>query len=125
MPLFARNVASSRSMLIPYLQSKTGHTKSQRVSTYSQAPSISGLSEMTFRSDVSSYDPRVGDLKQIREGLARLDSYKLEKQRYTASQQKADDLNKLALGAKLDRALNRRMGNQDAIMRPRAIKEKA
>lgn len=35
------------------------------------------------------------------------------------NQEKTDNLSKLALGAKLDRALGRRMGGQDAVMRPR------
>ena len=35
------------------------------------------------------------------------------------SAQKTEDLSKLALGAKLERALGRRMGGQDAVMRDR------
>lgn len=107
---------------------KSVPVKAKRISTYSQAPSISALSaasKSTYKSNTSSEDSRVGDLKQIREGFARLDSQKLQKQRYTASQQKTDDLSKLALGAKLDRALDRRMDNQDAVMRTSVIKEKA
>jgi hypothetical protein len=35
------------------------------------------------------------------------------------SQEKTENLSKLALGAKLERALGRRMGSQDAVMRDR------
>lgn len=38
--------------------------------------------------------------------------------------QKTDDMSKLALGAKLDRALARRMSGQDAVFRPKVLEEK-
>lgn len=37
--------------------------------------------------------------------------------------EKTENLSKLALGAKLERALGRRMGGQDAVMRERKPKE--
>jgi len=43
----------------------------------------------------------------------------LSKQRVILSEEKTANLSKLALGAKLDRALDRRMTGQDAVMRPR------
>lgn len=43
----------------------------------------------------------------------------LSQQRVTLSDEKTANMNKLALGAKLDRALERRMSGQDAVMRPR------
>lgn len=39
---------------------------------------------------------------------------RLEKQRYQLSEQKVDEINTIALGAKVERALNRRMTGQDA-----------
>jgi len=43
----------------------------------------------------------------------------LSKQRVVLSEDKAANLNTLALGAKLERALGRRMTGQDAVMRSR------
>ena len=41
----------------------------------------------------------------------------LSSQRVTLSEEKTDAMSKLALGAKLERALDRRMTAQDAVMR--------
>lgn len=38
-------------------------------------------------------------------------------QRFVPTDEKSDNLNKLALGAKVERALGRRMSSQDAVMR--------
>jgi len=38
--------------------------------------------------------------------------------------EKSDNLNKLALGAKVERALGRRMTSQDAVMRKPSLSEK-
>lgn len=43
----------------------------------------------------------------------------LAQQRVVLSEEKWANMSKLALGAKLDRALNRRMTGQDAVMRKR------
>lgn len=50
----------------------------------------------------------------------------LTKQRFIPSTEKTDNLSKLALGAKVERALGRRMTGQDAVMRAKpAMSEKA
>jgi hypothetical protein len=41
------------------------------------------------------------------------------------TEEKSDNLNKLALGAKVERALGRRMTGQDAVMRKPVLDEKA
>ena len=64
-------------------------------------------------------DPRLQDIKDLHQGLARLDSTRLQQQRYTPSAEKNESLSKLALGAKVERALGRRMTGQDAVLRPR------
>jgi len=46
--------------------------------------------------------------------LARLEEPRLTNQRYVVSENKKEEISKLALGAKLERALNRRMSGQDA-----------
>jgi len=57
------------------------------------------------------------EITHITQGLDRLENKHLAQQRFVPSAQKSEDLSKLALGAKLERALGRRMGNQDAVMR--------
>jgi len=44
---------------------------------------------------------------------------RLDKQRYIMSDNKGEEVSKLALGAKVDRALSRRMVGQDAVFRPK------
>ena len=73
----------------------------------------------------------MAEIKELGQGLDRLKDKRLEQQRFVASAQKTDELSKLALGAKLERALGRRMTTQDAVMRvkprkpSRPIDEKA
>lgn len=86
---------------------------SVRLSTYSMAPS---LTPTTQTSD--STGERV-DLRQIATGLDRMENKALASQRVMLSEEKTDNMKKLALGAKLERALDRRMSSQDAVMRPR------
>ncbi|CAJ2510524.1 Uu.00g133330.m01.CDS01 [Anthostomella pinea] len=109
---------SSRPIMAPSLVSPRA---SLRYSTYSTAPS--------FTPTVQSTDSAHAEIRDIETGLARMENKALSQQRVMLSEEKAGNLNKLALGAKLDRALNRRMSSQDAVMRPRekslSEKEKA
>jgi len=90
-----------------------------RLSTYSTSPSFSAQStpESTGRAEIT----------QITQGLDRLENKSLAEQRFVPSERKSEDLSKLALGAKVERALGRRMVGQDAEMRirekPRVEKE--
>jgi hypothetical protein len=59
--------------------------------------------------------PLAQDVHTLTTGLARLDQPKLQKQRYVVSEGKKEEISKLALGAKLERALGRRMSSQDAV----------
>jgi hypothetical protein len=93
----------------------TSKRSSQRFSTYSGAPSFA-LSDKTT-STTSTGDTRMAEIKEWTQGLDRLESKPLQQQRYVPSAQKSEDLSKLALGAKLDRALGRRMTGQDAVFR--------
>jgi hypothetical protein len=68
----------------------------------------------------------MADIKEYSEGLERLENKPLQKQRFVPTAEKTDNLNKLALGAKVERALGRRMTGQDAVMRkPAGLSEKA
>lgn len=81
---------------------------SNRYSTYSAAPS-----------ETPSTASAQQEIKDIEDGLEKLENKKLAGQRFVPTQEKSENLKALALGAKLERALGRRMGGQDAVMRPR------
>ncbi|KAL4886347.1 hypothetical protein BJY04DRAFT_178942 [Aspergillus karnatakaensis] len=91
---------------------------SKRFSTVSGSPSIA--SERTTGS-LPSGDPRLAEFHNLRDGLERLENKPLQKQRFVPSAEKTDNLSKLALGAKVERALGRRMTGQDAVMRAKPV----
>lgn len=64
------------------------------------------------------------EIKQYSDGVERLENKPLQRQRFVPTEEKADNLNKLALGAKVERALGRRMTGQDAVMRRPVLSEK-
>lgn len=59
----------------------------------------------------------MAEIRELTQGLDRLDNKHLQQQRFIPSQKKTDDLSKLSLGAKVERALGRRMTDQDAVLR--------
>lgn len=96
------------------------------MSTYSAAPTLTPSVAPSHLSAASSSagDPRVQDIKSWNDGFERLEDKRLVQQRYALTNEKTDDMSKLALGAKLDRALARRMSGQDAVFRPKTLSEK-
>lgn len=62
-------------------------------------------------------DSVVAEIRDIEKGLDRMENKALTQQRVVLSEEKSANLSKLALGAKLERALDRRMTGQDAVMR--------
>ncbi|KAI8937497.1 hypothetical protein NX059_005215 [Plenodomus lindquistii] len=115
-------------------QAQSSNTKSQsagnrasaRMSTYSAAPTLAPSLAPSHLSDASSMsgDPKAQDIKSWNAGFERLEDKRLVQQRYMLTNEKTDDMSKLALGAKLDRALSRRMSGQDAVFRPKVLSEK-
>ena len=95
---------------------------SKRFSTFSGAPSVSSDATVS----TTQGDPRLQDIKELTQGLERLNSHRLQQQRYAPSKEKSEDLSKLALGAKVERALGRRMTGQDAVLKqkPTLLSEK-
>ncbi|ROT34535.1 hypothetical protein SODALDRAFT_329786 [Sodiomyces alkalinus F11] len=85
---------------------------SVRLSTYSMAPTV------------LSTDSAQAEIRDIQTGLDRMENKALASQRVVLSEEKTANLNKLALGAKLERALDRRLSSQDAVMRRPILKEK-
>lgn len=69
-------------------------------------------------------DTRIAHISHLHDGFERLENKPLNKQRFVPTEEKSDNLNKLALGAKVERALGRRMTSQDAVMR-KPISEKS
>lgn len=110
---------SARPILAPSNSSKRG---SQRASVYSNTPSLA-RSEATVNT-TSSNDPVIAEFKYYTEGLDRMENKRLQQQRYVPSREKTESLSQLALQAKLERALDRRMTSQDAVLRPKVMLEK-
>jgi hypothetical protein len=110
----------------PILASSTGNRASTRFSTYSTTPTLTPSIAPSHLSSASSTagDPRAQEIKSWNAGFERLEDKRLTQQRYTLSNEKNEDLSKLALGAKLERALGRRMTGQDAVFRPKVLNEK-
>ncbi|KAH0848366.1 hypothetical protein AYO21_04392 [Fonsecaea monophora] len=108
--------------------SLTSKRTSKRYSTYSASPSFatttsnysnaqtlvsgSGTANITV-----SPETGMAEIRHLTQGLDRLENKRLSQQRFVPSQKKSDDLSKLSLGAKVERALGRRMSDQDAVLR--------
>lgn len=97
------SIDSSRPIMAPSVSSK-----SNRFSTYSQAISV------------ETTDSAREEFIAIEEGFDKLHNKELESQRCDLTTEQRDNMGKLALGAKLERALGRRMGSQDAVMRKKS-----
>ncbi|GAB1202238.1 hypothetical protein APSETT445_000849 [Aspergillus pseudonomiae] len=95
---------------------------SKRFSTVSGNPSIASSGTI---GSLPSGDPRLAEFHHLRDGLERLENKPLQKQRFVPTPEKSDNLSKLALSAKVERALDRRMTGQDAVMRKPVLNEKA
>lgn len=93
---------------MPYRQTRA----SVRFSAYSMA--APSLTPTALASDSVQ-----AEIRDIASGLDRMENKALSSQRVMLSDEKTDRLSQLALGAKLERALERRMSSQDAVMRPR------
>ncbi|KAK2630327.1 hypothetical protein QTJ16_001147 [Diplocarpon rosae] len=104
------SLESSRPIMAPSLFNRD----STRFSTCSAAPSVANTVKTTLSSDSAHQE-----IKDIKNSLLKLENKKLVTQRYVPTKEKTEHLSSLALGAKLERALSRRMGGQDAVMRER------
>ncbi|KAF1913796.1 hypothetical protein BDU57DRAFT_323003 [Ampelomyces quisqualis] len=110
----------------PILATSSGNRTSTRMSTYSATPTLTPSIAPSHLSAASSTagDLKSHDIKTWNAGFDRLEDKRLVQQRFALSNEKTDNMSKLALGAKLDRALSRRMSGQDAVFRPKAFDEK-
>lgn len=64
-------------------------------------------------------DPKTADLRSFANVLDRMNDERVDRQRFVMSKNKTEEVSKIALGAKVDRALSRRMVGQDASFRPK------
>lgn len=94
-------------------QTRASTRASVRYSVYSTAPTIQ---------TTSTNDSAVAEIQNIGESIERMDkgNKRLSEQRVELNPDQQTVFQKLALGAKLERALGRRMTSQDAVMRKRA-----
>jgi len=101
----------------PILANSSNYRASTRLSTYSATPTLTPSIAPSHLSTASSTagDPRAADIKSWNAGFERLEDKRLQQQRYIVSTEKNENMSKLALGAKLERALGRRMTGQDAV----------
>jgi hypothetical protein len=99
---------------------------STRLSTFSITPTLApsiAPSHLSTTSTASlgekggSAGLMAHDMSALHATLARLEEPRLASQRYVPSDDKRDEIGALALGAKLEKALARRMSGQDAVMR--------
>lgn len=99
---------------------------STRLSTYSSAPTLTpSIAPSHLSGDsINTTDPRAQDIKSWNAGFARLEDKRLSQQRYVVTSEQTDNMSKLALGAKLERALGRRLSGQDAVFKPKVYSEK-
>ncbi|EHY59383.1 uncharacterized protein HMPREF1120_07373 [Exophiala dermatitidis NIH/UT8656] len=109
----------------------TSKRTSKRYSTYSTSPSFMTTSTtysnpVTLPSAAEATEIATAtaaranpetEIRQLTQGFDRLENKHLSQQRFIPSQKKTDDLSKLSLGAKVERALGRRMTDQDAVFR--------
>ena len=80
------------------------------MSVYGSADAQALASTLTL----ASSDAKQADIKSWSAALERMQDERLDKQRYVMSGNKSEEVSKVALGAKVERALARRMVGQDA-----------
>ncbi len=76
----------------------------------------------SFVPTVRTSESATAEIRALEKGLDRMENKALQQQRVVLNEEKTANLQKLALGAKLERALDRRMHGQDAVMRKRTKK---
>lgn len=79
----------------------------------------SNTAAMNSSLSLSTTDPKTADLRSFANVLDRMNDERVDRQRFVMSSHKTEEVSKIALGAKVDRALSRRMVGQDAVFRPK------
>lgn len=89
-------------------QSTTAGASSSRAGMHASSLSLDST---------SAADAREADIQSFARLLDKLAEPRLDRQRYVMSGHKTEEVSKIALGAKVERALSRRMTGQDAAFR--------
>lgn len=71
----------------------------------------------------NSNDGHANEISKYRSGVDRLESKRLQDQRYVPSSEKDEVMDKLALAGKVQKALDRRLSGQDAEWKPKTKKK--
>nr|POE77344.1 hypothetical protein CFP56_08991 [Quercus suber] len=106
------NRSSTHAMMNAHRASTASHRSPSTISEKSHAmySNPSAASTATLHGN----DPKAADIKSWSGALDRMHDSRLDRQRYVLSPHKSEEVSKLALGAKVERALSRRMVGQDA-----------
>ncbi|KAF2716439.1 hypothetical protein K431DRAFT_323805 [Polychaeton citri CBS 116435] len=129
-PTFDSQTTSNRSSQQPLHPGRVGHNAPETISEKQPAGNRNNIysnndaAAQTSTSTLSSTDPKMQDIKAWSESFQRMQDERLDKQRYVMSGNKSDEVGKLALGAKVERALGRRMTGQDASFTKKRVGEK-
>ncbi|KAL8656502.1 MAG: hypothetical protein Q9210_000217 [Variospora velana] len=99
----------------------SGLTTASHNNTHNTATASSSAYNSNHNYNTDNSDPRLQEIKEWSTGFDRLENKRLQQQRYQPTLEKTDNLSKLALGAKVERALGRRMTDQDATFRAKGL----
>ncbi|GAB7358524.1 hypothetical protein MBLNU230_g2587t1 [Neophaeotheca triangularis] len=91
---------------------KRSHNKTHQNNPYSHHHASAATDSNSTLGN--SNDPKTADIRSWTAGFERMQDERLDKQRYVMSGDKSEEVSKIALGAKVERALGRRMVGQDA-----------
>jgi len=69
--------------------------------------------------NLASAEVETTEMREVADFLEKMSDKRLDKQRYVMSGDKTEEVGKIALGAKVERALGRRMVGQDAVFTPK------
>lgn len=115
--------------IAPTMESNRSNTLNASRNTIGSPAEIKEKSSATIARSPSTasslMDPRSVELKEWAATFERMADKRLEEQRFVPSGQKSDEISTNALGAKLERALGRRMSAQDADFKSTEMNEKA
>jgi hypothetical protein len=95
------------------------HTIPEKSASNGNVYSTANAAAMNSSLSLSTTDPKTADLRSFANVLDRMNDERVDRQRFVMSSNKTEEVSKIALGAKVDRALSRRMVGQDAVFRPK------
>ena len=117
-PTLETHATSTRSSNMPQQRSHQHQHSSNEKGTNSTSALYTNSNQSSSTISTTGGDPaKSADLRHWSSTLGRMQDARLESQRYVMTDKKSDEVSQLALGAKVERALARRMTGQDATFR--------